>query len=460
MTQTNMGGNTVYTNTLGIKFADGTEQITAFIEPAGSTTLFVDNDRTNVFVPDGTYLRPYPTIMGAINRIVANGDNTATKAYTVNISGGNYIETIDLSNPALVNLVFIGNDSVLVGDNAMTQPVLQAINNDNLVRVLFYGIEFALNGTSTHGINFSSTTQNTNLGEHGIVFTQCGMQDNTEDVYFNNVSFVLFDNTGVTANINATNVNSLQFVNGNGPNPQTPFVIVTNTSAPTPTGWGGYSNASFMGVGIGSITTDALSKVTVQSCIVSGVITDASAVNTFVIINSAVIGNITVNAGGILGIINSLVSQPTAPATATVTVNGILLSALSFITGTPIIVNSGGYFVEEGGMHDDGQLTVNSGGVYSAQGDMAVGTLALSEHLNNVAGNPDIAGQLTINNGTATSFTFENPFNFAPSVVVTPTSDPTATGTYWVTTTSTGFTINVKISGTITFQYHCIGNPN
>jgi hypothetical protein len=451
-----MGGNSVVTNTEAVLFADGTEQFTAFIEPVGSTTLYVDNDRTNSFTPDGTYLRPYPTIMGAVNRIVTNADNTASKAYVVQISGGNYVETIDLSNPALTNLVFVGNDAVLVGNNAMTQPVLQAINNDALVRCLFFGIEFALNGTSTHGINFSSTTTGTLLGQHGIVFTGCGIQDNTEDVYFNNVSFILFDNTGVTANIDVTNVNNLQFVNSNGPNPQTPFVITTNTGSPTPADWGGNSNAEFTGVGIGSITTDALSKVSIQNCFVSGVITDASTDNTFVILNSVVTGNITVNAGGILGIINSLVSQPTAPATATVTINGVLLSSLSFITGTPIVVNSGGAFIEAGGLHDDGQLTVNSGGAYASQGDMGVGNLNVQGHVNSIQA--DLAGQLTINGGTSTSFTFANAYTNAPIVTVTPTSDPTATGTYWVTTSPTGFSIFVSISGTLAFNYVVIGN--
>jgi hypothetical protein len=451
-----MGGDSVVTNTESVLFSDGTEQFTAFIEPQGSTTLYVDNDRVNTgYTPDGTYLRPYPLIADAIARVIANGDNTQQKAYVIQISGGSYPETIDLSNTALNNLIFIGNDAVLVGNNTMSVPVLLALNNDNLERCLFYGIEFALNGSASHGVEITSTQSGTNLGKFGIIFTQCGFQDNTEDIYINNASFILFDNTGVTANMNITNVNQLQFVNSNGPNPQTPFVITTNTSAPTPQDWQGFSSASFVGVGIGSITTDTLSQVSIQSCIVSGVITDAQTENAFVIFNSAVIGNVTVNAGGILGIVNSLISQPTAPQTATVTVNGTLLSALSVITGTPIIVNSGGAFVEDGGVHDDGQLTVNSGGAYFGQGDMGLGSLSIFNHLNSQQ--EDLAGQLTINGGTSTSFTFSTTYTNAPIVVVTPTSDPTAIGGYWVTSTNTGFTINMKNSGTMAFSYHVIG---
>jgi hypothetical protein len=451
-----MGGDSVVTNTESVLFSDGTEQFTAFIEPVGSTTLYVDNDRVNTgYTPDGTYLRPYALIGDAITRVITNGDNTQAKAYVIMISGGTYPETIDLSNTALTNLIFVGNDAVLVGSNTMNAPVILALNNDNLERCLFYGIEFALNGSAPHGIEITSTQTNTNLGKFGIVFTQCGIQDNTEDVYINNCSFVLFDNTGITANVNITNVNSCQFVNANGTNPQTPFNIVTNTSAPTPQDWQGYSSADFTGVGIGSITSDALSQVSIQSCFVQGVITDAQTENAFVVIGSIITGSIVVNANGILGIVNSLVSQPPSPAVATVTVNGTLLSALTLISNTAITVNSGGVFIEEGGMHDDGQLTVNSGGAYAGQSDMALGSLSIFNHLNSQQ--EDLAGQLTINGGTSTSFTFSTTYTNAPMVVVTPTSDPTAIGGYWVTSTNTGFTINMKNSGTIAFSYHVIG---
>jgi hypothetical protein len=452
-----MGGDSVVTNTDAVLFSDGTEQFTAFIEPQGSTTLYVDNDRIDTgYTPDGTYLRPYPLIADAIARVVANGDNTQQKAYVIQISGGNYPETIDLSNTALNNLIFIGNDAVLVGNNTTNAPVLLALNNDNLERCLFYGIEFALNGSAPHGIEITSTQTNTNLGKFGIVFTQCGIQDNTEDVYINNCSFVLFDNTGITANVNITNVNSVQFVNANGTNPQTPFNIVTNTSAPTPQDWQGYSSADFTGVGIGSITSDALSQVSIQSCFVQGVITDAQTENAFVVIGSIITGSIVVNANGILGIVNSLVSQPPSPAVSTVTVNGTLLSALTLISNTAITVNSGGVFIEEGGMHDDGQLTVNSGGEYAGQSDMALGSLSLFNHLNSQQ--QDLAGSITINSGTSTSFDFSTSYTNAPLVVVTPTSDTTSIGAYWVTSTPSGFTVNIKNSGTVTFNYLVIGN--
>ena len=197
-----MGGDSVVTNTDAVLFSDGTEQFTAFVEPSSGRELFVDNSRTNTYVPDGTYLRPFPTITDAVNQVITNGDNTRTTAYTIFIAPGVYPETINLSNAALVSLGFQGyisgqNSGVIVGSASLSTPTVEAINNDNLASAVFENIRFE-SGTPTHGIQFSSTTPNSQLGTYGIVFRNCGMQYAKSDVYFNNVSFVSFDDTGVT----------------------------------------------------------------------------------------------------------------------------------------------------------------------------------------------------------------------------------------------------------------------
>ena len=87
---------------------------------------------------------------------------------------------------------------------------------------------------------------------------------------------------------------------------------------------------------------------------------------------------------------------------------------------------------------------------------MALGSLVLFNHLNSQQ--QDLAGSLTINSGTSVSFTFSQPYTNAPLVVVTPMSDTTSTGAYWVSSTPTGFTITMKNSGTVTFNYFVIGN--
>jgi hypothetical protein len=462
MAKFNVGGTNANVNAHQVLFtADGTIQTTAYTEPQGSKVLFVDNHRTDSFVPDGSFDRPFSLIMDAVTQVATNGDNSTDVVYVIQIAPGLYPETIDLSNTAVTNIVFQGSNGVIVGSNTMNAPVVLALNNDQLAQVFFVNMVFQLNGSAPHGIEIASGSGNTGLGKNGIIFKGCGLQDNTEDVYFNNVGFVSFDDTGITANINATNVNLIQFVNGNGPNPQTPFVITTDSGSPTPANWTGSSRAQFMNVGVGAITCDAGSDVQVTNCVISGAITTTSASgNVTIIANSFIIGSVLVNAGGTLALIECLVSQPTSGPASTLSVDGILLVTTSIITGTAITVNSGGVFVEYSSSHDDGELTVNSGGAYTTEGDLGTGSLYLSEHLNNVAGNPDLCGTLTITDGTETSFTFENAFVSAPVVVITPQGDMTALGAYWVTTSNTGFSIFMKNSGTMTFNYVVIGNPN
>jgi hypothetical protein len=83
-----------------------------------------------------------------------------------------------------------------------------------------------------------------------------------------------------------------------------------------------------------------------------------------------------------------------------------------------------------------------------------------SSHIGNSAGaNGDLAGQIAISAATSGSHTFSSAYSNAPVCTVSPTSAP-GTTTWWVTTTTTAVTVNLSASGTITFNYICIGNPN
>jgi len=81
-------------------------------------------------------------------------------------------------------------------------------------------------------------------------------------------------------------------------------------------------------------------------------------------------------------------------------------------------------------------------------------------HLNQNSANGDIAGTVSLSSATSASHTFSVTFNSAPICVLTPTSDPGSGQRYWVTTTATTVTANVSAAATITFNYHCTGNPN
>lgn len=81
-------------------------------------------------------------------------------------------------------------------------------------------------------------------------------------------------------------------------------------------------------------------------------------------------------------------------------------------------------------------------------------------HIQQSAANSDIAGTISISAATSASKTFTTAYTSAPICTITPKSDPTAAGVYWVTTSTSAVTANVSISATIDFAYICIGNPN
>jgi hypothetical protein len=65
---------------------------------------------------------------------------------------------------------------------------------------------------------------------------------------------------------------------------------------------------------------------------------------------------------------------------------------------------------------------------------------------------------VTISSSTSATVTFGTSYNTAPKCVVTPTSDPTSVGGFWVPPAATSsFTVYVHTSGTITFNYVCVG---
>ena len=80
------------------------------------------------------------------------------------------------------------------------------------------------------------------------------------------------------------------------------------------------------------------------------------------------------------------------------------------------------------------------------------------EHIGSL--NNDAQGTISISSGTSASHAFSHSYTSAPICVLTPTSDPTSAGVWWVTTTTTQVTANIHTAAAITFTYVCHGNPN
>jgi hypothetical protein len=72
----------------------------------------------------------------------------------------------------------------------------------------------------------------------------------------------------------------------------------------------------------------------------------------------------------------------------------------------------------------------------------------------------DSQGTVTVTRSSSATVNFAVAFQHPPVCTLTPTSDPTSVGAYWVTSTTSSFTVNLRTPGTITFNYICLGNPN
>jgi hypothetical protein len=104
-------------------------------------------------------------------------------------------------------------------------------------------------------------------------------------------------------------------------------------------------------------------------------------------------------------------------------------------------------------------LSVNSqNGAYNFGGNVSGGGFTAPGHVGSTTA--DNQGTVTITNSVSATVNFSVAFQHAPICTLTPTSDPTSVGAYWVTSTTSSFTVNVHRSGTITFNYVCMGNPN
>jgi hypothetical protein len=83
----------------------------------------------------------------------------------------------------------------------------------------------------------------------------------------------------------------------------------------------------------------------------------------------------------------------------------------------------------------------------------------VSQHQYNASRN-DLAGTISVSSSTSGSYTFGTAYNVAPLCTVTPSTNPRATGVWWVTSTTTAVTAHLTTPGSITFNFHCIGNPD
>lgn len=169
---------------------------------AGSKLLRVDGNRADAYTADGTVYRPFKTIMAAVNQVIANGDNS-TQIYQLDIAPATYVETVDLTNSALYNLILNGPGAKIAPSSG---NALQNTNNNNLFQSTFIGLTFS------GPVSFSYTVQG--LSTDWIFFEHCTFFGNFTAVSplgHSSPEYFFFDCTSGTMDWTFTNNYQIDF---------------------------------------------------------------------------------------------------------------------------------------------------------------------------------------------------------------------------------------------------------
>jgi hypothetical protein len=301
----------------------------------GTNVVYVDGARTDDYTENGSSPSPFKTIQKAIDLVADIGDNSIDRVYRIIIGPAVYPETIDLSDPRLVCLVFTGWGAT-VGGSSFNGPVLNIQGNDNLSDAIFIAMDFRCGGRSF--LTIGSQTNNTGLASgqlnsYGIAFYDCSFNGGgaasigqCANFLLDRCSFPATTPTFKFTNVNVALVRESQMSQGAS------IALVTDTTQPVPNGFSG--------------TT----QLNVRHCT-----------------NKA---TVTIDAG------SQFVLADGARQIGAITVNGLFRNFNSSVTA-PITVNSGGtYRAEAGGAHNS-TLTVNPGGTVQAKGVYVAGGLTL-----------------------------------------------------------------------------------
>ena len=327
---------------------------------AAGRTMHVDGTRQDAYVEDGTIQRPFKTIMGAVNQIVADGDNSLSKPYDIVIvCPCNFAETIDLSNPALVSVNIVAYDGTTI-----TPPsghALQCLNNNGFAKANIRNLTFA------QPVLLSNGTPNGAMGSQIIDFQECNFQ---VGFYAANVVFLGFTDCDFGQNTTTQLLNVAQaycYFGNTGHNGST-FTLTTDTSQPVPSG---FSGTYFLGQG---------SPLNFSTVNVGGPSAGSQL--------DLDIGSIVGRTGGTLNISNGALVRVFHSATIS----------------SDITVTSGGELRMMGGSLR-GAVTVQSGGIYSQEALSASASVRAATHEigGAASGNPTVTSGAGVPEGVVTA---------------------------------------------------------
>jgi hypothetical protein len=284
-------------------------------EIASPTTMYVDFSRTDSYTQDGTIARPFKTIMGAVNKIIALGDNSLVKPYLIRgLSGGGTTENVVLEDPKLVSLMIEFPERVFAYVfPAAGKALRSSATNTNLRSLFVTGLDFI------GDVDLICTLDGNTFLDNNCNFTRCEFRGSTytyKGGLIHNAYLCHFD-----LNILIENCDNFAITGGDGQNPFDSMTIITNLANPKPAIFGGSTFVTMEHcVGPGNVALDALSNLRMREAVRAGV----------------------------------------AGAT-TMTINGTFRAYNASLFGA-IVVNNGGFFFNYGSVYLFSALTVNAGG--------------------------------------------------------------------------------------------------
>ncbi len=274
-------------------------------------TVYVDGSRTDTYTPNGNRTKPFNTLGAAITWVIAQGDNSVTKGYTILMAPGQYSESVSLNNSSLANLTIASTGERLKGtDTIINGTITCTSSNHNLRRLVFQGVRLA-----TLTIQGESDN-NSNYFDQYLVLSDC-LIDN--DVTVKNIHYG--EMTGVLVQGNTILENIIQFrINRS---------IITDSL---------------------SVTYDATNNKP-SGCVNTEVqLHQTEVVGPFTLLRGGTTGNVTLKAVSSLLSVNG--------SSCTVNTNCILQNYGTVISG--VVSNTGTISIAEGGNFVNGIVGVGS----------------------------------------------------------------------------------------------------
>lgn len=196
--------------------------------------LWADELRSDSYTADGSYARPFKTLMAAINQIITNNDGAS---YIILLAPGTYSESIFLNSLALHNVSIVGlasGEGFPTSIGAGVTGISSTSNNTNLGTLQIQNVGIQGDVTLAGDVNNTGLCSSTCAFYNVNFFPSSG-------ITLTNVNTVVFKDSaegtpGMAYNI--TNASGVVFAGGDGFLSGT-LSVVTNLAGNQPNGFGG-----------------------------------------------------------------------------------------------------------------------------------------------------------------------------------------------------------------------------